>query len=123
MKFRLPVAPRNVVIRLPNWVGDILMTRRAVQGFRGLWPGARFIGMVRLQHQQLVKRFDLFDDLLCAPEGAGLSRAISVRSAAAELRASYETAREAGVRLVSFYNYGIMPRRNLHWIRQVVSTS
>ena len=87
MKFRLPVAPRNVVIRLPNWVGDILMTRRAVQGFRGLWPGARFIGMVRLQHQQLVKRFDLFDDLLCAPEGAGLSRAISVRSAAAELRA------------------------------------
>lgn len=86
MKFRLSIAPRNIVIRLPNWVGDILMTRQAVQGFRGLWPDARFIGMVRLQHQELVKRFDLFDDLLCAPEGSGLARAISVREAAVELR-------------------------------------
>ncbi len=87
MKFRLPVAPQNIVVRLPNWMGDILMTRQAVHGFRELWPHATFIGMVRLPHQQLVKRFDVFDDLLCAPEGTGFTRVTSVRSAAVALRA------------------------------------
>ena len=78
--------PTRLLVRLPNWVGDILMARPAVQALRARWPEAQVVGMARAQHAALVERFGAFDLVVGAPGGAGLARAAEVRATARELR-------------------------------------
>lgn len=76
----------RIFVRLPNWVGDIMMARPALHALRAHWPGARLVGMSRAGHRPLVERFGLFDDVLAAPEGAGLVQVAAVWSAACKVR-------------------------------------
>ena len=76
----------RIFVRLPNWVGDIMMARPALHAIRAHWPDARLIGMARAAHRPLAERLGLFDDLLTAPEGAGLALAATVWSAARRVR-------------------------------------
>ena len=78
--------PTRLLVRLPNWVGDILMARPAVQALRARWPEARVVGMARAQHIELVERFGAFDQLVEAPGRSGLRRAADVWAAARRLR-------------------------------------
>ena len=78
--------PTRVLVRLPNWVGDVLMARPAVRALRARWPEARLVGMARAGHAALVERFDVFDRVVRAPGGTGLARAAAVRAAARTLR-------------------------------------
>ncbi len=78
--------PTRLLVRLPNWVGDILMARPAVQALRARWPDARLVGMARARHRALVERFGVFEPVVEAPEGAGLARAAAVGAAVRALR-------------------------------------
>ena len=78
--------PTRLLVRLPNWVGDILMARPAVQALRARWPDAQLVGTARAQHMALIERFDAFDAVVGAPGGAGLARAAEVWAAARRLR-------------------------------------
>ena len=78
--------PTRLLVRLPNWVGDILMARPAVQALRARWPDAQVVGMARAQHVALVERFGAFDLIVAAPGGSGLRRAAEVRVTARRLR-------------------------------------
>ncbi len=49
---------------------------------------------------------------------AGLQAYPPASTSGEQLAASVQAARETGSDLISFYNYGIMPRRNLEWIRR-----
>ena len=79
--------PTRLFVRLPNWVGDVLMARPAVQALRTRWPEAQVVGMARAQHTALVERFGAFDVIVEAPGASGLRRAADVRAAARRLRA------------------------------------
>ena len=106
------VNPARVLVRLPNWVGDIVMALPAVHALRARWPDATLVGMVQPQHRELAARLGAFDDLIPAPAGAGVARARSVwwasragRAMAADVAVvmapSFEaalTARLAGIR-------------------------
>ena len=70
--------PKRILVRLPNWVGDIMMARPAAQAIRDRWPGAESAGMVREPHRALADRLGVFDRLLTVPAAAGLSRAATV---------------------------------------------
>lgn len=78
--------PTRLLVRLPNWVGDILMARPAVEAIRARWPEAQVVGMARAPHTALVERFGAFDLIVEAPGGAGLARAAEVWAAARRLR-------------------------------------
>ena len=78
--------PTRLLVRLPNWVGDILMARPAVQALRARWPKAQVVGMARARHTALVERFGAFDLIVEAPGAFGLGRAVDVWGAARRLR-------------------------------------
>lgn len=78
--------PGNLLVRLPNWVGDILMAHPAVCALRARWPHARLVGMARRPHAALAERLGVFDRIVAAPGGSGLARAAAVRAAARALR-------------------------------------
>ena len=75
-----------LLVRLPNWVGDVLMARPALQALRARWPDARVIGMARLPHGPLAERLGVFDRVVGAPRGSGPARVTSVWAAARALR-------------------------------------
>lgn len=78
--------PRNLLIRLPNWVGDVLMAYPAVTAIRARWPDAQLVAMARPQHAALARALGGFDRILAAPRGSGLSRAAAIGAAARALR-------------------------------------
>ena len=80
------MSPTHLLIRLPNWVGDLLMARPAVQAIRLRWPDARLVGMARAQHAALAERLGVFHAVLRAPCGSGPARAAAVAAAARALR-------------------------------------
>lgn len=53
--------------------------------------------------------------------GIGLQAYPPASRSAEDLETSIHTVREAGVDLISFYNYGIMPPANMAWIRQALA--
>lgn len=78
--------PARLLVRLPNWVGDLLMARPALQALRARWPDVRMIGMARRPHLPLVERLGVFARTVAAPDGSGFARAAAVRAAARALR-------------------------------------
>lgn len=78
--------PKRIFVRLPNWVGDIMMARPAVQAIRDRWPGSALAGMAREPHRALADRLGVFDHLLTAPTATGLSRAAAVWGAQRAVR-------------------------------------
>lgn len=78
--------PKRILVRLPNWVGDIMMARPAVQAIRDRWPGSALAGMAREPHRALADRLGVFDHLLTAPTATGLSRAAAVWGAQRAVR-------------------------------------
>ena len=103
----------RLLIRLPNWVGDIVMALPAVQALRQQFPAARFVAMARSGHEELASRIAAFDAVTAAPPPAGRGRLRAWQAAVAALRAerlqaavlfapSFEsalTARAAGIPL------------------------
>lgn len=39
------MAPERVLVRLPNWLGDVLMARPLLHALRATWPRARLMGV------------------------------------------------------------------------------
>ena len=72
MSVTLPIESlRRILIRLPNWVGDMMMALPAIQSLRVACPKARLIGMARLEHVELAQRIQALDEVLPAPPRAG----------------------------------------------------
>ena len=61
----------RILIRLPNWVGDILLALPALQALRAARPHAQLVAMARPQHVELASRISAVDRIVPAPPGAG----------------------------------------------------
>ena len=71
---RAESATSRILIRLPNWVGDILMALPAVQALRAHKPDAHLVAMARPEHLELVRRVAAFDEVVPAPPPRGSGR-------------------------------------------------
>ena len=79
----------RILIRLPNWVGDIMMALPAVQLVKQTFPEAWLIGMARANHIALVKRCPAFGEVVSAsPQTSqtGLARYRAIWASARKLR-------------------------------------
>ena len=76
----------RIVIRLPNWVGDIMMALPAVQLVKQTFPEAWLIGMARANHMALVERCPVFDEVVAASPQTGLGRYQAIVASARRLR-------------------------------------
>ena len=81
-----PPPRSSILIRLPNWVGDLMMAVRAVHALRAVRPDARLVGMARPGHLELADRIGAFDAVVEAPSGGGMNGVASVWSAVHRLR-------------------------------------
>ena len=77
-----------MVVRLPNWVGDVALAMPAVAAIRAARPEARIVGMAREAHCALARRITALDEVLPAPGGRGPARMAAVWRAARRLRAA-----------------------------------
>ena len=77
-----------MVVRLPNWVGDVALALPAVAAIRAARPEARIVGMAREAHCALARRITALDEVLPAPGGRGPARMAAVWRAARRLRAA-----------------------------------
>ena len=84
---RLEAPVERLLIRLPNWVGDIVMALPAVHALRSHLPTARIVAMARAAHVELASRVAAFDHVVAAPPPAGPGRLRAWQEAVAVLRA------------------------------------
>jgi len=56
--------PRRLLVRLPNWVGDVVMATPALRALRGAWPSCRLTVMLRASLVPLLADSVLVDDVL-----------------------------------------------------------
>lgn len=78
----------KILIRLPNWVGDVVMALPAAQALRAHRPDARLVAMARPQHVELVRRIPAFDQVMPAPPSSGSGRPRAWWRAVRALRAA-----------------------------------
>ena len=67
----MPGAPARVVVRLPNWVGDIMMTLPALRAMRSVLPATDVLALARPEHVELARRIALIDHATGAPSRRG----------------------------------------------------
>ena len=77
---------RRILIRLPNWVGDMMMALPAIQSLRLACPEARLIAMARPEHIELAQRIEPLDEVGPAPPRAGSNRHREILAVTRSLR-------------------------------------
>ena len=78
----------GILIRLPNWVGDIMMALPALGALRAAFPDERLVGMARPEHAELAKRISYLDDVVSAPPRTGAARPMAALTSIRMLRRS-----------------------------------
>ena len=73
------MAPARVLVRLPNWLGDVFMARPLLHALRAAWPAAavRAVGPEPLLEALLGER--VVDDGLAWPRDGAARRAVTAR--------------------------------------------
>ena len=79
-------ATGGILIRLPNWVGDIMMALPALGALRAAFPDERLVGMVRSQYAELAERISYLDEVILAPPRKGAGRSLSALTIIRDLR-------------------------------------
>lgn len=64
----------KVLVRLPNWLGDIMMALPALQALRAALPNAEIVAMVRPDHVELVGRVTGLNGVIVAAARNGSDR-------------------------------------------------
>ena len=86
MKFAFNGSTNRILVRLPNWVGDLVMAVPAVDALRAGRPDAYLVGMAQPAHLELARRIVSFDEVTEAPSGTAISRAVSIWTVVQQLR-------------------------------------
>ena len=77
---------QRILVRLPNWVGDIMMALASIQSLRQTLPEAHLVGMARPDHVELAQRISALDEVVAAPPQNGADRHRAIWNSTRELR-------------------------------------
>lgn len=86
-----PFTPRNIIVRMPNWIGDLVMATPILADLRAAYPDARITAMCRAPICELLKEDGHIDELFCFSRVSGFSRHAERRNIMEKLRSgSYD---------------------------------
>ncbi|MEM6278716.1 MAG: glycosyltransferase family 9 protein [Verrucomicrobiota bacterium] len=68
----LPEGPARVWVRLPNWLGDVVMAVPLVRAMRASLPGAEFTLLAQSHFVPLLEQLGLAENLMAVPSKGGL---------------------------------------------------
>jgi heptosyltransferase II len=78
--------PRNIIVRMPNWIGDLVMATPILSDLRKAYPEARITAMCRSPICQLLKEDPKIDELFCFSKASGFGRRVEKRNVIEKLR-------------------------------------
>lgn len=65
---------RNIIVRMPNWIGDMVMATPILSDLRKAYPQARITAMCRAPICDLLKEDPEIDELFCFSKASSFSR-------------------------------------------------
>src|SRR3989304_4384158 len=74
MKSLKEFQPANIVVRMPNWVGDLVMATPVLTDLRAAFPEARLTAICRSPHGDLLKEDPEIDELFCFSKAGSFGR-------------------------------------------------
>jgi len=86
MKSLQGVEFRNIIVRMPNWIGDMVMATPILTDLRKAYPNARITAMCRAPICDLLKEDSQVDELFCFSKTSGFSRRSDKKNIIEKLR-------------------------------------
>lgn len=77
---------KNIIVRMPNWIGDLVMATPILSDLKKAFPSARLTAMCRSPICELLKEDPEIDELFCFSKAEGFGRRIEKRSIIEKLR-------------------------------------
>jgi heptosyltransferase-2 len=78
--------PRNIIVRMPNWIGDLVMATPILTDLRKAFPKASITAMSRLPVCDLLREDPAIDELFCFRKASHFGRRSEKRSIIEKLR-------------------------------------
>jgi heptosyltransferase-2 len=78
--------PRNIIVRMPNWIGDLVMATPILSDLRKRYPNAHITAMCRSPICELLKADPEIDELFCFSKASGFGRRAERRNIIEKLR-------------------------------------
>lgn len=78
--------PRNIIVRMPNWIGDLVMATPILSDLRKAFPHARLTAMCRSPICQLLTEDPEIDELFCFSKAGSFGRREERRNIIEKLR-------------------------------------
>lgn len=78
--------PKNIIVRMPNWIGDLVMATPILSDLRKAFPDARLTAMCRAPICELLKEDPEIDELFCFSKASGFGRRAERRNIIEKLR-------------------------------------
>ena len=66
--------PQNMIVRMPNWIGDLVMATPVLSDLRKAYPNARITAMCRSPVCELLKEDPAIDELFCFSRASRFGR-------------------------------------------------
>lgn len=80
------LTPRNIIVRMPNWIGDLVMATPILSDLRKAYPDAHITAMCRSPICELLKEDPEIDELFCFSKANGFGRRSERRNVIEKLR-------------------------------------
>lgn len=77
---------RNIIVRMPNWIGDMVMATPVLSELRKAYPSARITAMCRAPICDLLKEDPEVDELFCFSKTSSFSRRSDKKNIVEKLR-------------------------------------
>lgn len=59
------MTPKNIIVRMPNWIGDLIMATPVLTDLRAAFPDAQITAMCKAPICDLLKKDEAIDELFC----------------------------------------------------------
>lgn len=77
---------RNIIVRMPNWIGDMVMATPILSDLRKVYPNARITAMCRAPICDLLREDPEVDELFCFSKTSSFSRRADKKNIIEKLR-------------------------------------
>lgn len=86
MAMKEPLSPKNIIVRMPNWIGDLVMATPILADLRKAFPTARITAMCRSPLGDLLKEDPIIDEIFSFKKASRFGRRSANRSIIEKLR-------------------------------------
>lgn len=78
--------PKNIIVRMPNWVGDLVMATPILHDLRAAYPDAEITAMARYPLCEILQEDPNINELFCFSKGSSFGRRVGQRNVVEKLR-------------------------------------